>query len=81
MAGHAMKQAALKLDCKAPVVYQDFESDAHERTFMAANNKLAELAELHTEMLEVEIEVEIDELAELAALKLELYPKDRCCHK
>lgn len=55
VAGHARKIAALELNCDCPVVYQDFESDEAERTFLHADNKLAELAELDVVSLDLEI--------------------------
>lgn len=66
VAGHARKEAAIRLGCQVPVVYQDFESDAEERTFLAADNKLSELAEMDVELLEVE-------LLELEALEVPIY--------
>lgn len=62
VAGHARKIAALELRCDCPVVYQDFESDEAERTFLHADNKLAELAELDL----VALDLEVFELAALA---------------
>lgn len=61
VAGHARKEAAIRLGCQVPVVYQYFESDAEERTFLAADNKLAELAEMDVELLDVEI-LELEDL-------------------
>lgn len=55
VAGHARKLAAIELGCKAPVVYQNFVNEAEERTFLAADNRLAELAEVDVEALNVEI--------------------------
>jgi len=44
VAGHARCVAAKRIGCQAPVVYQDFESDADEIAFLLADNRLAELA-------------------------------------
>ena len=55
VAGHARKMAAIELGCDCPVVYQDFESEAAERTFLHADNKLAELSNLDMPALDIEV--------------------------
>jgi hypothetical protein len=44
VAGHARRVASKRIGCKAPVVYQDFESEADELAYLLADNRLAELA-------------------------------------
>jgi ParB-like chromosome segregation protein Spo0J len=61
VAGHARKMAAIERGDLAPVVYQDFASEAAERAMLRADNRLAELAEIDFELEQIEI-------AELAAL-------------
>ncbi len=50
--GHARLEAAQKLGCTvAPVDYQDFESEAEELAYLLADNRIAELAEIDTELV------------------------------
>jgi ParB-like chromosome segregation protein Spo0J len=55
VAGHARKLAAIELTCDAPVVYQDFDTDEAERTFLHADNNLSELSEIDIEELTMEV--------------------------
>lgn len=56
VAGHARRVAAKRIGCKAPVVYQDFETDVDELAFLLADNRLAELAITDDEKLHSGIE-------------------------
>lgn len=53
--GHARKAVGIEEGELVPVVFQGFASEALERAQLAADNKLAELAEMDVELLNVEI--------------------------
>jgi hypothetical protein len=53
--GHARKTVAIEEGELVPVVYQDFASEALERVQLAADNKIAELAEMEIELLDIEV--------------------------
>lgn len=46
VAGHARRQAAIELKCKAPIDIQDFDSEADEVAVLLADNILPELSEM-----------------------------------
>lgn len=48
--GHARKQAAIKLECDAPVDYQDFDDDTAELAVLMADNIIPELASMDSEL-------------------------------
>lgn len=52
VAGNARALAAKSLGCDAPVVYQDFESEADEIAYLLADNRLAEMATTDDELLQ-----------------------------
>ena len=56
IAGHGRKQAGELAGVEIPVVYQDFKDEAEERAFLLADNRLAELAELDTELVDVNLD-------------------------
>lgn len=66
VAGHARREAALKLECKVPVDMQDFDNEADEMAVLLADNVLPELAELDKELFDVG-----KELLEAAEIDLE----------
>ena len=51
VAGHARVEAAKRLGCLVPVEYQAFDDDAAELAHLLADNRLAELATVDTDML------------------------------
>jgi hypothetical protein len=53
--GHGRKIAGIEIGCLVPVEYQDFADEAEERLHLAADNKLAELAEIKLDKLEIEV--------------------------
>lgn len=55
VAGHARRLAALAIQCDAPVVYQDFDTEADELAFLLADNRLAELAIVDQRILDQEL--------------------------
>jgi hypothetical protein len=52
VAGHARVTAALKLSVRVPVEYQDFKDETEEVAFLAADNRIAELAIIDQHALE-----------------------------
>jgi ParB-like chromosome segregation protein Spo0J len=56
VAGNARTVAARSLGCAAPVVYQDFESEADEVAYLLADNRLAELATTDDDILQTNLE-------------------------
>ena len=61
--GHARQQAAIKLECQAPVDYQDFASAADELAVLMADNIIPELAEMDPELkIEVLEELKIHDV-------------------
>lgn len=57
VAGNGRRAAALTLPCKAPVVYQDFESEADEIAYLLADNRFAELAITDDDMLQSDLDL------------------------
>lgn len=52
IAGHASREAALLLECQAPVDTQDFDSDESELAVLLADNIIPELASLDNDLLD-----------------------------
>ena len=46
VAGHARRQAAIELECDAPVDVQDFDTEADEVAVLLADNILPELSDM-----------------------------------
>lgn len=68
IAGHCRREAAVKLGCKAPVDYQDFDDETEELAVLMADNIIPELAQMDEELKELnlgelrELEMDLDEL-------------------
>lgn len=71
VAGHGRKMAAEKLNCKMPVVYQDFASETEERAFLLADNRLAELSEMDAGKLNLNIGFLCEENFDLSSIGFE----------
>lgn len=55
VAGHGRIEAARRLECSVPVVYQSFDDEAEELAFVLADNQLAELSHLDADLLETDL--------------------------
>lgn len=60
IAGHARRQAAVELDTKAPVDFQDFTTDEAERAVLLADNILPELAEMDHQLFTMNRDILLD---------------------
>jgi ParB-like chromosome segregation protein Spo0J len=65
--GHGRRDAALELGCRAPVDYQDFESEDEELAVLVSDNVIPELAEMDEELLKAN-----KELIDAAGFDLEI---------
>ena len=79
--GHGRLEAAQNLGLeKLPVIYQDFEDEAQEYSYLISDNEIARWAELDMHSVHIELEtldVELDMLALERGLNLEvLEPED-----